>query len=151
MGAVFGHSLEKVIQKEQTSSDSSSHSFQLSLPMNRSISNGSFMMPTSPGPRRRLNSSSSAEPLKIQEQHSTVHMSTRPISRKNSLLIDALSLPSSPPTPPTPEQQRRISLEVCEPQVPQLVTEAMHFIESKGERALCDMLSPSSLWLTLTD
>ena len=121
-GAVFGHSLEKVIQKEQT--DSMSQSCRVSSPVNSS----SFMTTPSPTPRRRINSSTSAEPLRIQEQHASVHMSTRGFSRKDSLLIDALSLPVSP----TPEHQRRISLEVCELQVPQLVTEAMQFIETKG-------------------
>jgi len=122
-GAVFGHSLEKVIQKEQTSLTDGR---QLSSPP-IGINNSFLLATPSPQPRRRrINSSTSAEPLKIQEQHSLVHMSTR---RKDSLLIDALSLPSSPPTP---ELQRRLSLEVCEPQVPQLVTKAMHFIESKG-------------------
>lgn len=120
---MFGHSLEKVIQKEQA--DSLSHSCRLSPP----ITNNNFMAAPSPTPRRRINSSTSAEPLKIQEQHSSVHMSTSVFSRKNSLLIDALSLPSCPGTP---ENQRRMSLEVCEPQVPQLVTKAMEFIESKG-------------------
>lgn len=121
-GAVFGHALEKVIQKEQ--SDSFTQTCRLSSPMAISL-----LKTPSPTPRRRINSSTSAEPLKI-EQHSLAHMSTRPISRKNSLLIDALSLPTSSPSP---DQQRRISLEVCEPQVPQLVTKAMQFIESKGD------------------
>ena len=121
-GAVFGHSLEKVIQKEQVDSFSQSQSHRLSPPIN--------VTTPSPTPRHRINSSNSADPLRTPEQHSSVHMSTRsPFSRKNSLLIDALSLPTSPPTP---ENQRRLSLEVCEPQVPQLVTKAMQFIESKG-------------------
>ena len=120
-GAVFGHTLEKVIQKEQN--DSFSSSCRLSPPLIGTVT-------PSPTPRRRINSSTSAEPLKLQEQHSSARMATQsPFSRKNSLLIDALSLPT---TSPTPEQQRRISLEVCEPQVPQLVTNAMQFIESKG-------------------
>lgn len=125
-GAVFGHSLEKVIQKEQTSSDSFSQTYRLSPPIGNSFTAAT----PSPTPRRRINSSTSADPLKIQEQHSSAYMSTRiKSSQKNSLLIDALSLPSSPPTP---DLQRRTSLEVYEPQVPQLVTKAMQFIESKG-------------------
>lgn len=123
-GAVFGHSLEKVIQKEQEQTVFDDHRF--SSPTCISVNNSYPMISPSPQSRHRINSSTSAEPLKVQEQHSSVHMSTR---RKNSLLIDALSLPISPPTP---ELQRRLSLEVCEPQVPQLVTKAMHFIESKG-------------------
>ena len=56
-------------------------------------------------------------------------MSTRNNFRRDSLLIDALSLPVAQ----TEANQRRISLEVSEPQVPLLVTKAMQFIESKGE------------------
>lgn len=124
-GAVFGHSLQDVIQKERMSTSSSNRSSVASQ------GNGSVSMPTPPMPRRRINSSTSSEFLKTQAQeaHATVHMSTRNNFRRNSLLIDALSLPVAQ----TEANQRRISLEVSEPQVPLLVTKAMQFIESKGE------------------
>jgi len=131
-GAVFGHSLQDVIQKERMSTSSSNRSSTASQ------GNGSISMPTPPMPRRRINSSTSSEFLKTQaqESHSTVHMSTRNNFRRNSLLIDALSLSVDQ----TIADQRRVSLEVREPQVPQLVTKAMQFIESKGE-LIVDMLT----------
>ncbi|XP_065884816.1 rho GTPase-activating protein 6-like isoform X2 [Dysidea avara] len=123
-GAVFGLSLQDVIQKEKMSTSSSNRSSVASQ------GNGNISMPTPPMPRRRINSSTSSELLKTQAQeaHATVHMSTHNNFRRNSLLIDALSLPVAQ----TEVDQRRISLEVSEPQVPMLVTKAMQFIESKA-------------------
>jgi len=122
---VFGHSLQDVIQKERMSTSSSNRSSVTSQ------GNGSISMPTPPMPRRRINSSTSSELLKTQAQeaHASLHMSTRNNFRRDSLLIDALSLPIAQ----TEANQRRISLEISEPKVPLLVTKAMEFIESKGE------------------
>lgn len=108
---IFGQPLSKLLPQDQV----------------KSVSGSSTPVPSVPSPQPRnfpVSGAASVSPTSTSSDAS-YHLDIEP--NPTSLLLEALDA-----MPPSPKAQRRMSLCPADPQVPDIVRKAIHYLDTKG-------------------